>query len=245
MSSKTSTLAIILTIALIVGACGSGSEAEPTTVPSPTDETTTTAGEPGTTQPASGDDGGTVDGSDIDWATVDLTTIDWANIDLRTVDFAAIQDNPTVANITSDMQEIIASRLNPGSVTLTIGDTTWEFDNFLCAVGLESTQSDVYSLTTNTIGDLDGTQVQIQATIRDDSGEGRIEGADLVHEVQVDDITDFENPAVSWSLVSDQGVVLDGYELTAEGLFDNELTPEEDAIPGTLEGTCGDQSIIP
>jgi hypothetical protein len=186
-----------------------------------------------------------MDGSDIDWATVDLTTIDWQNIDMRTIDFVAIQNNPTAANITEEIQGIIASRLNPGSVTLTIGDMTWEFDNFVCAVGLDSTESDIYSLTTNTMGDMDGTRIQMQATVRDDSGQGRVEGSDLVHEIQIDDISDFENPAISWSMVSDQGVVLDGYELSAEGLFDNGLTPDDEAVTGTLVGTCGDQSRIP
>lgn len=55
---------------------------------------------------------------------------------------------------------------------------TWEFDNFLCAVGSESTESAVYSLTTNTLADMDGTRVQIQATIRDDSEQGRLDGTD-------------------------------------------------------------------
>lgn len=164
---------------------------------------------------------------------------------MRTMDFAAVQKNPTAANLTTEMQGIIASRLNPGSARLTIGDTTWEFDNFVCAVGFESTESDVYSLTTNTMGDMDGTRVQMQATIRDDSGQGRIEGGDLVHEVQIDHISDFENPAISWRLVSERGVVIDGYELSAEGLFDDGLTPAEEAIAGSLVGTCGDQSRIP
>jgi len=35
---------------------------------------------------------------------------------------------------------------------------------------------------------------------------------------------------IDWSLASDQGVVLDGYELSAEGLFDDGLTPEVEAI---------------
>ncbi len=250
MSSKTSALVVILILALFAGACGSGAETVPgesTTAPAAFEESTTTAGTPDTTE-QSGEDkpAGTVDGSDIDWATVDLTTIDWQNIDLRTIDYAAIRNNPTAANLTAEMQEIIASRLNPGSVTLTIGDLTWEFDNFLCAVGLESTESDVYSLTTNTMGDMDGTRIQMQATIRDDSGQGRVEGSDLVYEVQIDDISDFENPAISWRMVSsDQGVLLDGYELLAEGLFDDRLTPDDEAFKGTLVGTCGDESRIP
>lgn len=164
---------------------------------------------------------------------------------MRTIDYEAIMDNPTAADLTEETQALIASRLNPGSATLTIGDMTWEFDNFLCAVGTDSTESAVYTLTTNTIADMDGTRVQIQATIRDDSEQGRLVGDDLVHEVQVDDISDFENPAVEWRMRGSEGVTIDGYELFAEGAFDDGLTPEDDALSGTLLGTCGDQSRIP
>ncbi|MEX2279419.1 MAG: hypothetical protein WEA76_04960 [Acidimicrobiia bacterium] len=112
---------------------------------------------------------------------------------MRTIDFQAIQDNPTAADIAEEIQAIIASRLNPGNATLT----------------------------TDTHGDLDGTRVQIKATVRDDSEQGRVEGDGLVHEVQVDDISDFENPAVSWRMRGSDGVTIDGYGLTAEGAFDD------------------------
>jgi hypothetical protein len=87
--------------------------------------------------------------------------------------------------------------------------------------------------------------VQIQATVRDDSEQGRVEGAGLVHEVQVNDVSDFENPAVDWRMRGSDGVAIEGYELTAEGVFDDGLTPEDDAVPGLLVGTCGDVSRIP
>lgn len=254
MGWRSSTLSIFLVLALLVAACGSDDSGSQTGA----EESTTTASDeaPDTTgsesdQTAEPDDSGEsdsemiTDGSNIDWATVDLTTIDWENIDMRSIDYVAIRDNPTAADLTEETQSIIASRMDPGSATLTIGDMTWEFDEFLCAVGLESTESDVYTLSTNTFGEIDGTQIQMQATIRDDSGEGRLEGDGLVHEIQVDDVSDFENPAVSWRMVADQGIVIDGYELSAEGVFDDGLTPEDDAVPGTLEGTCGVQSRIP
>lgn len=259
MSLQSSLARIIIVFALILGACGSsesdgttGSESTATTTGSlETEEATDTT--TATTDPAPDEEEGDVaepatggeDGSDIDWATVDLTTIDWASIDMRTIDYEAILDNPTAADLTEETQALIASRLNPGSAILTIGDMTWEFDNFVCAVGTESTESDVYTLTTNTIADMDGTRVQIQATIRDDSEQGRVVGDGLVHEVQVDDISDFDNPAVDWRMRGSEGVTIEGYDLSAEGTFDNGLTTEDDAIPGTLVGTCGDQSRIP
>jgi hypothetical protein len=247
MSARLSKVSIALAMSLVLGACASGQTASDTTEPA--EPTTEAVGEVTTTTASNGDEvtettdsgpSGVVDGSDIDWATVDLTTIDWENIDLRTVDFEAAQDNPTAANLTADMQAVISSRLNPGNVTLTIGDMTWEFDNFLCAVGLEATQSDTFSLSTNTFGEIDGTRIQLQANIEDDSGQGRLEGDGLTHEVFVDDIENFDNPAVSWKMVADQGIVLDGYELSAEGVFDDAVTG--DSVPGTLMGTCGDQS---
>lgn len=256
MSTKSSTLVVIVVLALFIGACGSGTatdsgDSTTTSSTNPT-ATTTTADTPDapntpdtTQQSGASESGGSVDGSDIDWATVDLTTIDWQNIDLRTIDYVVIRDNPTAGNLTDEMQAIVASRLNPGSVTLTIGDMTWTFDNFDCAVGLESTESAVYSLTTNTMGEIDGTRIQMQATIADDSGQGRIEGDDLVYDVQVDDISNFDNPAISWRMVADQSVVLVGYDLSAEGMFKNDAGPDDDAVKGTLVGTCSDQSRIP
>lgn len=255
MSSLSFVTRLAVVFALILTGCGSaepdgasGSEESPAT-------TTETEGSTATTAPLqedSSDDGddtqpstGGEDGSDIDWATVDLTSIDWENIDMRTVDFDAIQDNPTAADITEDMRASILSRVNPGNATLTIGDMTWEFDNLLCAIGTESTESAVYTLTTDTVGDLDGTLVQIQATVRDDSEQGRVEGDDLEHEVLIQDISDFENPAVDWRMRGSDGVTIDGYELTAEGAFDDLLTPEDEALPGMLVGTCGDGSRIP
>ncbi|MGA7096332.1 MAG: hypothetical protein WB245_02060 [Acidimicrobiia bacterium] len=254
MSARLSKVSIALAMSLVLGACASGQSASDTTESAEptTDGTTETVESTTSTTAAGGGDvtettdsgsSGVVDGSDIDWATVDLATIDWENIDLRTVDFEAAQDNPTAANLTADMQAVISSRLNPGNVTLTIGDMTWEFDNFLCAVGLEATQSDTFSLSTNTFGEIDGTRIQLQANIEDDSGQGRLGGDGLTHEVFVDDIENFDNPAVSWKMVADQGIVLDGYELSAEGVFDDAVTG--DSMPGTLMGTCGDQSRMP
>lgn len=257
MSSHTSLARIAIVFTLILGGCGSPDSDGPTGSEEPPTTTAVTEASPDTTladaDPASDDaatedaeaPSGGQDGSDIDWASVDLTTIDWETIDMRTVDYEAIVDNPTAANLSEETQALVNSRLNPGRATLTIGDMSWEFDNFLCAVGTESTESSVYTLTTNTFADMDGTRVQIQATIRDDSEQGRLVGDGLVHEVQVDDISDFENPSVEWRMRGSEGVTIDGYELFAEGTFDDGLTLDDEALPGTLVGTCGDQSRIP
>jgi hypothetical protein len=182
------------------------------------------------------------DASQIDWATVDLTTIDWATIDMSQVDFTAIQENPTIANLEAETTRLIGSRMNPGSATLTIGDQTWEFDSFLCAYGHDATQSDVYSFSSDTRGDHEGVRVQVQANIRDSSGAGRFEGADLSHDVFITDVTNLGNPIIDLSFNAPEGIRIDGNDLIAEGQFDDKLTDTIEAIPGTLVARCGDGS---
>ncbi len=242
---------LVCILALLVAACGGGEAAEgsddavapePTTVATgaPNDSTPSTTAPAETTTPVS--DGSVVDGTDVDWATVDLTTIDWANIDMNTIDFQAISGNPTAADLTQETTDLIASRIDPGSATLTIGDQTWEFTSFLCAFGHEATQSDVYAFSSDSRGEHEGAAVQMQANIRDESGQGRYEGADLYHEVFIQDISDFENPSISLRMNTSEGISIDGNTVTAEGLFDDELTPGGDEIPGTLDATCGTTS---
>jgi hypothetical protein len=84
--------------------------------------------------------------------------------------------------------------------------------------------------------------VQVSLDIRDDSGEGRLDGDGLIPGLEINDISDFENPAVQWS-ATDGEISIDGYDIVFEGTFDDRLTPGEvEAIPVTLSGTCGDQS---
>lgn len=239
--------AMLLVAGLVVGlgACGSdGTTPEVDTTVDTEDTaaevTTTTEGEatdvedpPEPSQDVSG----------VDWATVDLTTIDWATIDLSQVDFAAVEGNPTVADLDPETVELIQSRMNPGHATLTIGEQTWEFDSFVCAFGHDATQSDVYSFSSDTRGEHEGAQVQVQANIRDESGEGRFEGADLVHQVYIQDVSDFENPSIDLEFNAPTGIQIDGYDLFAEGLFDDMLTTDAEEIPGTLEARCGDTSV--
>ncbi len=238
---------MLLAVGLVVGlgACGSD---DTTSEVEATDGTGTTVAETTTTtqaEPTDADDSPepSQDVSGIDWATVDLTTIDWATIDLSQVDFAAVEGNPTVANLDAETLELIGSRMNPGHATLTIGEQTWEFDSFVCAFGHDATQSDVFSFSSDTRGEHEGAQVQVQANIRDDSGEGRFEGADLVHQVYIQDVSDFDNPSIHFEFNSAAGIQLDGYDLFAEGLFDDKLTTDAEEIPGTLEARCGDASV--
>lgn len=135
-----------------------------------------------------------------------------------------------------------------GSATLTIGDETWEFDAFGCAFGYDATQTEVYSFSSSAIGEhSSGARVQMQAEIMDDTGQERVEGEGVIYEVYINDIEDFENPAVDWEArgSADQIVVqIDGDRVTADGVFDDLLTDlEVEAVPGTLDAICGSQSI--
>lgn len=184
-------------------------------------------------------------GGDIDWATVDLTTIDWERIDFREIDWEAISNNPTAENLDEETVALIQSRMSRGEATLTIGDQTWEFDNFDCVLGHENTRSDIFSFTTNSTGTFDGVRTQMQVTIEDPSSTGQVSGDATVHRVDFDDIDDFDNPSIKWTMNTPNAVTIDGYTVTVEGNFNDDRTPAVDEqIPGALEATCSDQSRL-
>lgn len=246
------TMAIVGVLALVLSGCGGsettdddgGDDTVTTTTAaqdSSPDESATTTSEAMEDSEPEPDSGGTVDGSDVDWATVDLTTIDWENLDMRTIDFQAISNNPTAADLTEETQQLIQSRIDPGSATLTIGDTTYEFASFLCAFGYESTESDRFVLSTSAMVNVDGTQLQLSMDIDDPSGQGNFTGPDADHRVTLDDISDFDNPSVSWVLHGTDIIEIDGYELSAAGTFTDSTGAQPDT-EGTLTATCSTTS---
>jgi hypothetical protein len=141
-----------------------------------------------------------------------------------------------------------------GEATLTIGSEVWEFDNFGCAFGHDATQSDRYSFSSSSTGTHStGARVQMQAEIQDPTTQGRYEGEGVLFTVYINDIEDFENPAVDFESTTEgfgrQGesgmtmITLDGDNVTATGLFDDRLTVGDfTQVAGTLEARCGDQS---
>ena len=246
VKSRPRLLPLAASALIVVAACGSG-EAPAGDTPAPgagVSAAPATGAPPAQSAPpdAAPPGGGVQDPTGIDWATADLTTIDWATMDMSRVDWAVIGENPTARDLDAATLQLIQSRTNPGRATLTIGDDVWEFDGFVCAFGHENTESDTYSFTTDSRGEVDGVRVQMQATIADDSSTGRVEGSGTSHQISVNDISDFENPSVAWSLSGPDAIRIDGYDITAEGTFDDRLTPEREAIPGSLEATCGDMS---
>ncbi|MEM7139039.1 MAG: hypothetical protein AAF500_20870 [Myxococcota bacterium] len=141
-----------------------------------------------------------------------------------------------------------AAPADNGSATLTIGGQTWEFSDFRCAFGYEATQTEVYSFSSTAFGeDSPTTQVQLLADIMDASGQERLAGAGVLYSVTLDDITNFDTPAVGWEAFGPADIIeitIDGDTVTAEGVFDDLLTDEVfEEVPGTLTATCGAQSI--
>ncbi len=186
-----------------------------------------------------GDEAGgpTVDVSGVDWATVDLSTIDWENIDMDDVDLVAIEDNPTVDRISDAdiavIQERMAAQFGSGAATLTIADSTWEFEGFQCAFESSGVLNDGRTLGTNLFGEIDGARVQMQIDVSDDG----------TAQFTLDDIDDFENPSVSYLETTDITVTVDGDSVRAEGDVTDQASEDFDVVPMTFEGECGPGSL--
>lgn len=134
---------------------------------------------------------------------------------------------------------------NAGSATLTVGDATYEFDNYYCLAGPENTGNDRVSLSSGAMGTVDEVRVQLDASIQDPDEEGRMEGEGTIQSVSLNDIEDFENPSVALDAITGflgepaWTITYDGSTVTAEALFDDSTTDEIEEIPGTLQATCG------
>ncbi len=178
-----------------------------------------------------------VDTSGVDWATVDLTTIDWANIDMDDVDLVAIEENPTVENISADDLAIIQERLTAssgsGAATLTIAGQTWQFEGFQCAFESSGVLNEGTTLGTNIIGEADGVQIQMQIDAYRDG----------TAQFTMDDIEDFENPAFSYLETTDIAVTVDGDTVRAEGEVTDQASGNFEVVPMTFEGECGPGSL--
>lgn len=133
-----------------------------------------------------------------------------------------------------------------GSAVLTVGDQSWEFDNFYCFDGPENTGNSRVSFSSGSFGEQDGNRTQLDASIQDTDEQGRHEGEGTIQSVSLNDVDDFENPVVSLDATTgfvgapDWLIVYDGSTVTAEALFDDGTTENVlEETPGTLEGVCG------
>jgi hypothetical protein len=139
-----------------------------------------------------------------------------------------------------------------GSVGLVIGEEVWEFDNLACITGLENAQSDVYGFVAYAEGESgDGNKIEFFADIRDDSGEGRLEGDGVVSSItlyfysgseQVDGLvaeTDLGWDGNTASVKPGDGIV------SGEGDFvlDSEYGIGAPSTSGFFTGVCGIGSL--
>jgi hypothetical protein len=231
-------LAAAVAVALALAACASDTPSDATSdAPSESISDTPVSQSPEAEPSAAGEPpagGPPIDGTDIDWATVDLTTIDWNTIDLRTIDWVAIRANPTAENLGDDARQSIQSRLNPGRATLIIGEERFEFGSFDCASGHDNTESTTFSFTTNSFEEFDGVRTQMQFTIEDPSGSGQTEGEGVRSRIDFDDVDDFENPAITWSMREADSVAIDGYDVSVSDVdhFLADRTPIDHLVEG-------------
>jgi hypothetical protein len=134
-----------------------------------------------------------------------------------------------------------------GTGTLTIGDETYEITGIGCVFSAEEAQNPDFPFNLSGFGESStGARAQLSADIYDPSGEERLEGEGVTHNISFDDIEDFENPSVSWSSLSgfllgdapETKLTIDGKRITGAGTFDDGRTDEFEMIEGTLEVDC-------
>jgi hypothetical protein len=133
----------------------------------------------------------------------------------------------------------------PGSATLTIGNTTWEFDNYYCVRGIDNTGNSRVSFSSGAIGEYEGANTQLDATILDMDELDSVDGDGTIHSVTIEDVDDLENPVVSLSAQSgfygtpSFEILYSGNTVTVSTTFDDDTTDTLEEIPGTLTATCG------
>lgn len=131
-----------------------------------------------------------------------------------------------------------------GEAVLTVGEQTYQFDNYYCRAGSANTGNPNSSFSSGAFGEVEGNQAQLDASIYDPSAEDRMEGDGVVASVTFFDVADFSNPKVAWSAESGMQATpvvfeFDGTTLRVETTFDDVRTEEIEEIPGVLEATCG------
>ncbi|AQP43543.1 hypothetical protein [Tessaracoccus flavus] len=129
-----------------------------------------------------------------------------------------------------EMEEIAASmeaQQTGGSASVTIGDQTWDFDGVLCAFGPEEIGQEGAEFVLSAIGD--GLQFYISV---DAMGQF----------VSLNDIENFEDPALSWEADQDASgegfIQVDGKDVSGEATFIDYLSESWDEVEGSFEGSC-------
>ena len=129
-----------------------------------------------------------------------------------------------------EMEEIAASmeaQQTGGSASVTIGEQTWDFDGVLCAFGPEEIGQEGAEFVLSAIGD--GLQFYISV---DAMGQF----------VSLNDIENFEDPALSWEADQDASgegfIQVDGKDVSGEATFIDYLSESWDEVEGSFEGSC-------
>ncbi len=135
-----------------------------------------------------------------------------------------------------------------GTGTLTIGDETWEITGVGCVFSAEEARNPDFPF--NLAGSsesADGEDLYVAADIYDPSGQERLEGEGVSHNIEIYDFN-FEDPTVSWSSFDDVTgflgngtitvITIDGKNIHGEGDFDDGTTDEIEAVPGTMDVSC-------
>ena len=125
-------------------------------------------------------------------------------------------------DIAESLEEVQRSQ-GGGSATFVVGDQSWTFASVLCAFGEDQIGQEGAEFNLSSIQD----GMQMYASI-DRFG----------HSLSLNDIADFENPAVDLSSVGDDFIVLEGKNVTAEAEFMDGTTDDITTISGTFEATC-------
>ena len=129
-----------------------------------------------------------------------------------------------------EMEEIAASmeaQQTGGSASVTIGEQTWDFDGVLCAFGPEEIGQEGAEFVLSAIGD--GLQFYISV---DAMGQF----------VSLNDIENFEDPALSWEADQDASgegfIQVDGKDVSGEATFIDYDSESWDEVEGSFEGSC-------
>jgi hypothetical protein len=132
----------------------------------------------------------------------------------------------------------------PGTALLVIGDQSYPFEGVFCTFSPEEAQNTQVSFAAQATGDAAGTRVQFSADILDPNEEGRYEGDGVIQSIGINDITDFENPAVGHEALAgfpgfpEWAFVIDGKNISADAPFDDSTTDDIEQTAGTLTVTC-------
>lgn len=138
-----------------------------------------------------------------------------------------------VDEITDDLQET-QDAIGGGGATLVANGQTWEFPSVLCAFGEDQIGQPGAVFNLSALGD--GLQLYVSI---DDNGES--------HSLSLNDIQNFENPSVALEMnrfftglagVSEDFLVLDGKQVTAEVPLMDDVTGTVTPEPAQLTATC-------